>query len=132
MFKKGLHYSVIDVHRGKLNKNDVCDSCDLKHRIEHLLFECHRAARLWHIVKDAYQITVCLNNIICELEDYDLVFNHVATLLAFLLYEEWLLMSLENLNRCVDFQYHFYINDLKLHDKICCTKGMFLNLYPII
>ena len=61
-------------------------------------FECHRATKLWHIVEDAYQITVCCNNIVCGLKDYDLVFNHVVTLLAFLLYKEWLLMSLENKN----------------------------------
>ena len=28
--------------------------------------------------------------------------------------------------------YHFYINELKLRDKIYCTNGMHLNLYPII
>ena len=74
----------------------------------------------------------CFNNIVCGLKDYDLVFNHVVTLLVFLLYKEWLLMSLENKNRCVDFPYHFYINELKLRDKIYCTNGMHLNLYPII
>ena len=49
-----------------------------------------------------------------------------------MLYKEWLLMSLENKNRCAVFPYHFYINELKLCDKIYCTNGMDLNLYPII
>ena len=41
-------------------------------------------------------------------------------------------MSLENKNRCLDFPYHVYINELKLRDKIYSTNGMDLNLYPII
>ena len=62
----------------KLQENDICDICDSKHSIEHLLFECHKAAKLWHIVEDAYQITVCFNNIVCGLKDYYLVFNNVC------------------------------------------------------
>ena len=48
-------------------------------------------------------ITVCANVMVCGLKDYDLVFNHVVTLLAFLLYKEWLIMSLEYINRCLTF-----------------------------
>ena len=114
----------------EIKRKDVCDICVSKHSIEHLLFERHRATKLWHIVEDAYRITVCFNNITCGLKDY--VFNHVVTLLAFLLYKEWLLMSLENKNRCADFPYHFYINELKVRDKIYCTNGTDLNLYPVI
>ena len=95
-----------NLKKWKLKENDVCDICDSKHSIEQLLFECRRATKLWHIVEDAYQITVCFTNIVCGLKDYDLVFNHVVTLLAFLLYKEWLLRSLENKNRCVEFPYH--------------------------
>ena len=43
-----------------------------------------------------------------------------------------LLMSLENKVRCVDLPCHFYINELTLRDKIYCTNGMHLNVYPII
>ena len=100
--------------------------------IEHLLSECHRATRLWHLVEDAYQITVYFCNIVGGLRDYDLVFNHVVTLLAFSLYKEWLLMSLKNKVRSVEFPYHFYVSELKLRENIYCTNGMDLNLYPII
>ena len=102
----------------KLEAELVCDICNSQQTVEHLLFECHMATRLWHLVEDDYQITVYFCNIVCRLRDYDLIFNHVITLLAFLLYKEWLLMSLENKVRCVEFPYHFYISELKLHEKI--------------
>ena len=121
-----------NLKKWKLKESDVCDICNSQQTIEHLLFECHRATRLWHLVEDAYQITVYFRNIVCGLRDYDLIFNHVITLLAFLLYKEWLLMSLKNKVRCVEFPYHFYISELKLREKIYITNGMDLNLNPII
>ena len=87
---------------------------------------------MWLLVEHAHQITVYFRNIVCGLRDYDLIFNHVITLLAFLLYKEWLLMLLENKVRCVEFPYRFYISELKLREQIYLTNGMDLILNPII
>ena len=89
----------------RLKESGICDIKNSKQTVGHLLFECHRAVKLWHLVEDAYQIRVYFRNIVSGLRDYDLV----ITLLVFLLYKEWLLMSLENRARCVEFPYHFYI-----------------------
>ena len=128
----GILYCNSNLKKWRKKENDACDICNCRQTIEHLLFECHRAANLWKLVEDAYQITVCFSNIVCGLRDYDLIFNHAITLLAFLLYKEWLLSSLENKRRCLDFPYHFYISELKLRDKIYLKNELDLNLYPII
>ena len=41
--------------------------------------------------------------------EYDLI----VTLVAYLIYKEWLLQSLENLQRKRNITYHFYIEDLR-------------------
>ena len=116
----------------RIKENYVCDICNSKQTIEHLLFECHRAVNLWNIFQDAYQITVNFSNIVCGFKDYDLVYNQVVTLLSYLLYKEWLLKSVDNKARCLDFPYHFYISELKLRQQICFKIGFVLPLDPII
>ena len=59
----------------KIKESYVCNICNSKQTIPHLLFECHRAVNLWNLFEDAYQITVHFSNIVCGLSDYDFIFN---------------------------------------------------------
>jgi len=121
-----------NLKKWRKRENDVCDICNCKQTIEHLLFECHRAVNLWKCVEETYQITVSFSNIVCGLRDYDMIFNHIITLLAFLLYKEWLLTSLEYKIRRLDFPCKFFISELKLRERIYFANGVDLNVSPII
>ena len=121
-----------NLKKWRIKESYVCDICNSKQTIEHLLFECHRAVNLWNLFEDAYQITMNFSNIVCGFKDYDLVFNQVVTLLSYLLYKEWLLKSVEYKARCLDFPYRFYISELKLRQQIYFKIGLVLPLDPII
>ena len=112
--------------------NDTCDICNSKQTIEHLLFTCHRASYLWKLVTDIFHCDVTFGNIVCGFEKCAPSFCHTTTLLAFLLYKEWLLCSLDKKQRCFNFPYHFFIVELQLRDKIYKCNGMDINLIPVI
>ena len=96
-----------NLKKWRIKESYVCDVCNSKQTIEHLLFECYRAVNFWNLSEDAYQITVNFSNIVCGFMDYDLIFNQVVTLLSYLLYKEWLLKSVEYKARCLDFHITF-------------------------
>ena len=129
-------YGILAYHsnlkKWRIKESYVCDICNSKQTIEHLLFECRKAVNLRNLFEDAYQITMNFSNIVCGFKDYDLVFNQVVTLLSYLLYKEWLLKSVEYKARCLDFPYRFYISELKLRQQIYFKIGLVLPLDPII
>ena len=43
--------------------NDVCDVCEAKHTIEHILFECQSTLYLWSVIKYVYHSHVVLGNV---------------------------------------------------------------------
>ncbi len=114
----------------RIKDSNVCDLCDDSQSIEHLLFSCRRATYLWNLVNDVYNMSVVFKDIVCGVED--LQYRYIITLLAFLLYKEWLLSSLENRTRCTNFPYHFYIRELKLRERIYAYNEVYLDLSPII
>ena len=82
-----------NLFRWKIRPYDICDVCQEIQTIEHLLYDCY-VKPLWNIVDLMYGTKV---NFIQILE-IDELFNYgsVATLICFLIYKEWLLLSLEN------------------------------------
>ena len=67
--------------------------CGLPQTIEHLLFTCRYVTPLWQIVDSVFDINVSFETILgvdqlCE-------YNNIVTLVSFLIYKEWLVLSLE-------------------------------------
>ena len=51
----GICHAIINnLKKWRIKERDSCDISNSKQTIEHLLFECHRVTKLWHIVEDAY------------------------------------------------------------------------------
>ncbi len=121
-----------NLQKWRIKNSDVCDLCEDKHTIEHLLFECHRALFLWSVVKDVYHIDIVFGNVVCGLEEDDSHLCYTITLVAFLLYKEWLLSSLDKKQRNLNFPFHFFIAELRLRDKIYKCNNVDINLTPII
>ena len=116
----------------KIKDSNACDICNSKHTIEHLLFGCHRAVHLWECFESVYRIKINYNYIVCGIETGDKHIPVIVMLLGFLLYKEWLVNSLENQRRSNNFPYHYFIYELQLRNRIYCTNGKNINIYPLI
>ena len=116
----------------KIKNCALCDICDSEHTLEHLLFDCHRAVYLWNCFESVYIVKINFSNIICGVQSDDKHIPIIVTLLGFLLYKEWLVSSLENHRRNINFPHHFFIYKLGIRNKIYCTNGININIYSLI
>jgi hypothetical protein len=121
----------VNLKKWHIKENDQCDlCCNEKQTIEHLLVTCERARNVWQMFYKAYSINIELKHIVCGTEDIDVC--NVVTLLAFILYKEWLLKSLENKCRERYFPYNVYLDELKIRQKINEINNTYLYLEPIM
>lgn len=116
----------------KIKDSTICDICSSEHTIEHLLFDCHRAVYLWKCFDNVYRMKINFSNIVCGVQRVDKHIQVIVTLLAFLLYKEWLVSSIENHQRNINFPHHFFVYELRLRNNIYCTNGVNINIYPLI
>ena len=72
--------------------------CRLPQTIEYLLFTCGHVAPLWRIVDSVFDINVISFETISGVDDF-CEYDNTVTLVCFLIYKEWLVLSLENKSR---------------------------------
>ena len=100
----------------KLKSDDACDVCQQQQSIEHLLFDCTYVKPLWNMIERVCDFHISFNKILgideCNKQD------RVLTLISFLIYKEWLLLSLENKKRSNSINFAFYREELMLRYKI--------------
>ena len=96
--------------------------CRLPQTTEHLLFTCRYVAPLWRKVDSVFDINVSFETILgvndfCE-------YDNIVTLICFLIYKEWLVLSLENKSRKSNIMFLYFKNELitrlRIYEK--CTK----------
>ena len=58
------------------------------------MYECCYVQPLWHTVEVVFNTDITYRRILGIEEDFD--YDSIATILCFLIYKEWLLLSLEN------------------------------------
>ena len=101
-----------NLFRWKIRPYDICGVCQEIQTIEHLLYNCSYVKPLWNVVDFVFDTKVNFVQIL----GLDELFVHgsVTTLICFLIYKEWLLLSLENSKRnpliCLDY----FKNEIKL------------------
>ena len=85
---------------------------------EHLLYDCSYVKPLWNIVDLVYGTKV--NFIGLQMLGVDELFNYgsLTTLICFLIYKEWLLLSLENRKRNPVIALEYFKNEIKLRIQI--------------
>ncbi len=115
-----------------ITDNDVCDVCDSRQSIEHLLFECHRARIFWEHFTKVYKVNVRFSHIVCGCNENADQVNTIVNLVGFLLYKEWLINSIEHKNRSIIFPVSYFIKELQLREQIYCVSGRFININPLI
>jgi hypothetical protein len=96
----------------KIKLDAECDICKEPQTIKHLLFECCYAKCHWNLVNTVFNIQITYEQILGL--DRLFVKNEITTLVSFLIYKEWLLMSLENKKRSLPFCTHNFKYELKL------------------
>ena len=93
-----------NLHKWKIRNSSVCDVCDQDQTIIHVLFECKHVERLLTSVREALGMNITQDSIICGCMDGNFYGNNVViTLVCFFIYNDWLIRSLDNKKRSVDF-----------------------------
>ena len=107
----------------KIRMSDCCDVCEEIQTIEHLLWNCRYVKSLWKIVESVldtklnFDLILGINNSCKE--------PYVLTLVSFLVYNEWLMLSLENKFRNNRIVLEYYKHELVLHLKIYERSGKY-------
>ena len=112
----------VNLKRWKIKETGECDVCRLPRTIEHLLFTCRYVAPLWRIVDSVFDIDVSFETIL-GVDDF-CEYDNIVTLVCFLIYKEWLVLSLENKSGKNNIMLQYFkdelITRLKIYKK--CTK----------
>ena len=111
-----------NLKRWRIKDSEQCDVCSLPQTLEHLLFDCHYVKPLWRVVESLCDIQVSFHVIlgVHGSSDYD----NLITLVSFLIYKEWLVLSLENKSRSSSIVLQYFKEELSTRLKIyeSCTK----------
>ena len=99
-----------------IKDNDHCDVCGESQTLEHLLYECCYVQPLWHTVEVVFNTDITYRRILGIEEDFD--YDSIATILCFLIYKEWLLLSLENKKRNSVTALEYFKCELTLRQRI--------------
>ena len=81
----------------KIKDYDHCDVCGESQTLEHLLYDCRYVRPIWQCVEVIFDTVISYRRLLGVDEDFD--HDNIATILCFLIYKEWLLLSLENKER---------------------------------
>ena len=96
----------------KKRDNDQCDVCQHTQSIEHLLFNCTYVKPIWNKVNEIFDINVSFD-LILGIEKTS-PYNRVLTLVAFLIYKEWLVLSFEYKARTNPLIFAYFKSEIKL------------------
>ena len=106
----------LNLYRWKLKTNDSCDVCGQPQTLEHLIWSCPYVRPLWNIIENVCGVSLNYPMIL-GIEDA-WTYDNLFTLVSFLIYKEWLLLSLKNKCRSNQIMLNFYKEELSLRLKI--------------
>ena len=105
-----------NLEKWKLKSNDQCDVCSLPQTIEHLLYCCTYVKPLWRLIEEYLGVTIGYKQIL----GLDKLFKEdaVVTIICFLIYKEWLVLSLENKKKNTHISLSYYKGESLLRTQI--------------
>lgn len=103
----------------KWKKKDIglCNICGELETIEHLLFNCTFAKRIWIDFNTMVDFIVELTHIIFGVENNDIL-SFVISLISYLIYKDWLVHSMSNLPRNTNPSLDIFKSDLLYRNRI--------------
>jgi hypothetical protein len=85
----------VNLVRWKKKSSKLCQFCDVEEAIQHLLFSCTYAKTIWQDLEQINATNIDLQDVILS-DSLSHAEMFVISLVAFFIYKEWLLCSLEN------------------------------------
>ena len=113
--------------RWKRKTNANCDVCNEIETIEHLLYECEYVKHIWQKIMELLDVEITLRDIILgsNLSDKH---NFIVSVVVYLIYKEWVNLSLDTKVRQKVPNLLRYINEL-MYYKMICEKTIVLQDY---
>ena len=105
-----------NLHKWKIRNSEMCDVCSNVQTIAHLLFYCPYVKPIWGKISQAFDIQVDIETILGFKDEC--IYNSVFTLTSYIIYKEWLLLSLENKTRNQACNLKMVKSELELRIKI--------------
>ena len=84
----------VNLHKWKIRNTKACSICGHDESVEHLLYNCQYAVKIWNEFNTSTGLKVDLHDVILTHNDNDS--NFVICLVAYLMYKEWLMKSLDD------------------------------------
>ncbi len=106
----------LNLRKWKIRTDDSCDLCGNTQSIEHLLYSCIYIQPLWGIINNIFGLSLSYRQIL----GLDKQFKHdfVTTIVSFIIYKHWLLLSLEHKKRCRAMLLPYFKSELLLRLEI--------------
>ncbi len=123
----GILPCAVNLKRWKKKRNDKCDICNSTETISHLIYECQYARIIWSKVEKALNSTINPYNVILG-HNLAQNTNMIISLIAYLIYKEWVNMSLNNKQRQKTPNMMRYACELEYKKQIYCETNV-LSIY---
>ena len=107
----------INLVKWKKVNNSECSVCKQQESISHLIFECGYTKDLWAFVNKAFNIEISIREVILGDVISDEL-NVVISIIVFMIYKEWLTLSLEGKERKNNPNLRYFVTELKWYKKI--------------
>ena len=128
-FLHGILPCNVNLKKWKIKDNNACDVCGIPQTIEHLLFDCIYVKPLWCLVEDVCIDTITFKKLIGV--DKCFYHNNFVSIICFLIYKEWVLLSLQRKHRNRSIALPLYKHELQIRLKIY-EKSIKLNESELI
>jgi exonuclease III len=108
----GILSCMANLKRWRIRDTDMCDVCGITQTIKHLIFDCRYVQPLWAKINNTFNINVTFEKILGS--DKLFAYNSVLTLMSFLIYKEWVILSLDNKQRGDNVSFQHFKMEVKL------------------
>ena len=99
----------------------MCKMCNTEETIEHLVFQCKYANSIWIEFRKMLDLKLELHHIVLGVQNNKRM-SFLISIVAFLIYKEWLVKSMKNEERSEIPNLNVFIEDLKF--KSCIYKHL--------
>ena len=106
----------------KKRESKQCSVCEIDETIEHMLFKCKCNQQIWTNIGKILGFTVELKHVIVGVKGNNIV-SFILSLIAFLIYKDWLLNSLSNKGRKENLSLCMFKQDLNYRSLVYRQLG---------
>ena len=105
-----------NLYKWNLKDTDICDVCNSPQTIRHLLHDCKYVHVLWQKAGSYFDIDITFEMIAGSQRRCQ--YNNILTIISFLIYKDWLTLSVEGLKRCYPINLNKFKAELLLRARI--------------